>query len=170
LSAWPPSQIHCLCCASACHRKRQLVRVQPLRHIRKDLLAAAVQPAAVGAHLPSNPIHSNTSNRFRATMEYHCCDAMYRAIGNCHFLYTGFIPEVVRAGMDRIPSEDAHPEVVLPTTRELMARRAAERGDGNLWAKEFHYPHQDLFVPADFPSSNHAFTVWDSGLSTEGPI
>ena len=102
----------------------------------------------------------NTSNRFRATMEHHCCDAMYRAMGNRHFLYTGFIPEVVRAGMDRIPLGDANPEVVLPSISELMARRAAERGDGNLWAKEIHYPHQDLFIPADFPSSSHIFTVW----------
>jgi len=102
----------------------------------------------------------NTSNRFRATIEYHCCDAMYRAMGNRHFLYTGFIPEVVRAGMDRIPSSIADPEVVLPSVSELMARRAAERGDGNLWAKEIHYPHQDLFTPADFPSSSHKFTVW----------
>jgi len=99
-------------------------------------------------------------------MEYHCCDAMYRAMGNRHFLYTGFIPEVVRAGMDRIPLEDAHPEVVLPSISELMTRRAAERDDGNLWAKEFHYPHQDLFVPADFPSSNHAFTVWATKSGT----
>jgi len=109
---------------------------------------------------PAALFPSNTSNQFRATMEYHCCDAMYRAMGNRHFLYTGFIPEVVHAGMDWISSEDAHPEVVLPSIRELMARRAAERGDGNLWAKEFHYPLQDLFVPANFPSSNHAFTVW----------
>jgi len=108
----------------------------------------------------------NTSNQFRATMEYHCCDAMYRAMGNRHFLYTGFIPEVVCAGMDWIPLGDAHPEVVLPSTRELMARRAAEPGDGNLWAKEFHYPHQDLFIPADFPSSNHAFTVWATKSGT----
>jgi len=87
-------------------------------------------------------------------------------MGNRHFLYTGFIPEVVRAGMDRIPLEDAHPEVVLPSISELMTRRAAERDDGNLWAKEFHYPHQDLFVPADFPSSNHAFTVWATKSGT----
>jgi len=108
----------------------------------------------------------NTSNRFRATMEYHCCDAMYRAMGNRHFLYAGFIPEVVRAGMDRIPLGDAHPEVVLPSISELMAQRAAERGDGNLWAKEFHYPHQDLFIPDNFPSSNHAFTVWATKSGT----
>jgi len=81
-------------------------------------------------------------------------------MGNRHFLYTGFIPEVVRAGMDRIPSRDADPEVVLPSTSELMARRAAEKGDGNLWAREIHYPKQDLFIPADFPSSSHIFTVW----------
>jgi len=102
----------------------------------------------------------NNSNQFRATMECHCCDAMYRAMGNRHFLYTGFIPEVARAGMDRIPSGDANPEVVLPSISELMARRAGERGDGNLWAKEIHYPHQDLFIPADFSSSSHIFTVW----------
>jgi len=41
-----------------------------------------------------------------------------------------------------------------------MARRAAERDDGNLWTKEIHYPHEDLFIPADFLSSNHRFTVW----------
>jgi len=55
---------------------------------------------------------SNTSNRFRATVEYHCCNAMYGAMGNRHFLYTGFIPEVVHTGMDWIPSGDANPEVV----------------------------------------------------------
>jgi len=37
----------------------------------------------------------NTSNKFRATVEHHCCDAMYRAMGNRHFLHAGFIPEVV---------------------------------------------------------------------------
>jgi len=82
----------------------------------------------------------NTSNRFRATMEYHCCDAMCRAMGNRHFLYTGFSPEVVRAGMDRIPLRIANPEVVLPSISELMAWRAAETGDGNLWAKEITIP------------------------------
>jgi len=41
-----------------------------------------------------------------------------------------------------------------------MARRASETGDGNLWAKEIHYPHKDIFIPTDFPSSNHRFTVW----------
>jgi len=68
--------------------------------------------------------------------------------------------------MDRIPSEYADPEVVLPSTSDLMARRAAEKGDGNLWAKEFQYPHQDLFFPADFPSCNHVFTVWATQSGT----
>jgi len=36
----------------------------------------------------------------------------------------------------------------------------AEKGDGNLWQKEIHYPHKDLFIPANFPSSDHNFTVW----------
>jgi len=85
---------------------------------------------------------------------------MYRAMGNRHSLHTGFIPEVVRAGMDLIPSGYADPEAVLPSTRELMARRAAEKGNCNLWATEIHYPHKDLFIPADFPSSDHGFTIW----------
>ena len=93
-------------------------------------------------------------------MEYDCCDAMYRAMGNRHFLRSGFIPEVVRAGLDQITSEHANPAVVLPTIRELMARRAAEKGNGNLQNKDIHYPHKDLFAPADFPSSNYNFTVW----------
>jgi len=54
-------------------------------------------------------------------MEYHCHDAMYRAMRNQHFLLTGFIPEVVRAGTDLIPSEYADPEAVLPSISELMA-------------------------------------------------
>jgi len=68
--------------------------------------------------------------------------------------------------MDRIPSECADPEVVLSFTSDLMARRAAGKGDGNLWAKEFHYPHQDLFIPANFPSCNHVFTVWATQSGT----
>jgi len=81
-------------------------------------------------------------------------------MGNRHFLFTGFIPEVVRAGMDWIPLGYADPEVVLPSISELMAWRAVERGNSNLWSKEIHYPHQDLFIPADYLSSSHIFTVW----------
>jgi len=35
-----------------------------------------------------------------------------------------------------------------------------EKGDGNLWKKEIHYLHKDLFIPTDFTSSDHRFTVW----------
>jgi len=73
----------------------------------------------------------NKSKKLRATMENHCCNVMYRAMGNQHFLHTGFVPEVVRAGLDLIPSDYAHPSVVLPSISELMARRAAEKGYGN---------------------------------------
>jgi len=41
-----------------------------------------------------------------------------------------------------------------------MAQWAAEKGAGNLWKKEFHYLHKDLFIPANFPSSDHRFAVW----------
>jgi len=123
-----------------------------MRLLRDLQRLAHTSPAAV--------FPPNTSNKFRASVEYYCCDAMYRAMGNRHFLHTGFIPEVVRAGMDLIPSGDAIPEVVLPSISALMARRAAERGDGNLWAKVIHYPRKDLFIPADFSSSSHIFTVW----------
>jgi len=39
-------------------------------------------------------------------------------------------------------------------------RRAAEKGDSNLWKKEIHHPHKDLFIPANFSSSDHRFAVW----------
>jgi len=79
----------------------------------------------------------------------------------------GFIPEVVHAGMDLIPSGDANPEVVVPSISELMARWAAERGDGNLWAKEIHYRHKDLFIQ---PILHPPTTNSQSGPSRAGHI
>ena len=67
---------------------------------------------------------------------------------------------MVRAGLDLIPHPYADPAVKKPSTSTLMAMRAASKGDGNLWAKDIHYPHKDLFVPADFPTSDHRYTVW----------
>jgi len=93
-------------------------------------------------------------------VEYEACDSMYRAMGNHQFFRAGFIPEVVRVGLDRIPPEYANPEEIVPAIRELMTRRALEKGDGNLWEQHIHYVHKDLFAPADFPSSRHSFTVW----------
>jgi len=102
----------------------------------------------------------NVYNKFQATVEYEACDSMYRAMGNHHFFRAGFIPEVVRAGLDRIPPEHADPEEIAPAIRELMSRRALEKGDGNRWEQHIHYMHKDLFAPADFPSMRHSFTVW----------
>jgi len=85
---------------------------------------------------------------------------MYRAMGNHHFFRAGFIPEVVRAGLDRIPPEHADPEEIAPAICELMSRRALEKGDGNLWEQHIHYVHKDLFAPADFLSMRHSFTAW----------
>jgi len=62
--------------------------------------------------------------------------------------------------LDRIPPEYADPEEIAPAIRELMAQRALEKGDGNLWEQHIHYLHKDLFAPVDFPSLNHNFTVW----------
>jgi len=95
-------------------------------------------------------------------MECHCCNAMCRAKAN----YTDISsmrassPEVVQAGLDQIPSDHADPEAVSPSIGGSMARRAAEKGDSNLWKKEIHHPHKDLFIPANFSSSDHRFAVW----------
>jgi len=97
----------------------------------------------------------NVYNKFQATVEYEACDSMYRAMGNHHFFRAGFIPEVVRAGLDRIPPEHADPEEIAPAIRELMSRRALEKGDGNRWEQHIRYVHKDLFAPADFPSMRH---------------
>ena len=40
---------------------------------------------------PATLFPTNTSNRFRVTVDYYCCNVMHRAMGNQHFLYVGFV-------------------------------------------------------------------------------